>query len=63
MKRGGAILIAVSWVLAGENKAAVTIETVPVGNPGNPHDTLDERTVGRVDYAYNIGKFEITAGQ
>jgi formylglycine-generating enzyme required for sulfatase activity len=32
---------------------------VTVGNPGNSHD----RVYGDVDYQYNIGKFEVTAGQ
>ncbi len=31
-----------------------------VGNPGN---TADDLGFGGVDYAYNIGKFEVTAGQ
>ena len=38
---------------------AVTIDLVPVGNPGNAND----RTKGGVTYNYQIGKFEITAGQ
>ncbi len=43
--------------------AAVTIETVLVGNPGNPDDVVFNGTYGAVDYEYLIGKFEITAGQ
>ena len=43
---------------------AVTIETVPVGNPGNPADTrYVDSGVGGVHYAYRIGKYEVTAGQ
>ena len=38
----------------------VAIETVPVGNPGNADDT---QSFGGVDYVYNIGRFEVTAGQ
>ena len=41
-----------------------------VGNPGNAQDTryghndvLDPSGYGRVAYAYNIGKYEVTAGQ
>ncbi len=36
-----------------------------VGNPGNVADTRYYETpgYGAVDYAYNIGKFEVTAGQ
>jgi formylglycine-generating enzyme len=48
--------------------AAVNIETVPVGNPGNAGDTeimeFDGTTgYGSVGYSYNIGKYEVTAGQ
>lgn len=38
---------------------AVQIETVTVGNVGNPPDG----DFGQVDYEYSIGKFEVTAGQ
>jgi formylglycine-generating enzyme len=44
---------------------AATIELVDVGNPGNaadtPHPEFGPR--GSVNYQYQIGKFEITAGQ
>ncbi len=40
----------------------VVIDTVPVGNPGNADDTEGEG-YGGLDYVYNIGKFEVTAGQ
>ncbi len=40
--------------------ADVTIETVAVGNAGNAADSTG---YGRVNYAYNIGKYEVTAGQ
>ena len=40
--------------------SAVEIETVPVGNVGNAGDSTG---YGAVDYAYNIGKYEVTAGQ
>ncbi len=42
--------------------AEVIIETVTVGNPGNADDTHFDG-YGGVDYVYNIGKFEVTAGQ
>lgn len=46
---------------------AVNIETVPVGNPGNAPDTeiMKDGTsgYGSVVYSYNIGKYEVTAGQ
>jgi formylglycine-generating enzyme required for sulfatase activity len=40
---------------------AVTIDTVPVGNAGNPED--DENGYGAVSYDYRIGKYEVTVGQ
>lgn len=50
---------------------AVNIETVPVGNPGNAGElsgagaggSSDDRICGAVGYSYNIGKYELTAGQ
>ena len=50
---------------------AVTIETVPVGNLGNTGQWSGEsyggwgpnRVCGAVDYAYHVGKYEVTAGQ
>ena len=58
---------------AGSVHAEVDIETVTVGDPGNagewsgesyggPPDIPDS-ICGAVDYVYNIGKFEITAGE
>ena len=41
---------------------AVDIETVPVGNPGNANDTHGDG-YGAVGYVYNIGAYEVTAGQ
>jgi formylglycine-generating enzyme required for sulfatase activity len=54
-------------VLANSNTVrAIHIETVFVGDPGNAadvdHATLD-RPYGAVDYAYRIGKFEVTNNQ
>jgi len=50
---------------------AVEIETVPVGNAGNTGEWSGESyggygpdcICGSVDYSYNIGKYEVTAGQ
>ena len=59
-----ALGLAVACVLlvgAGMASAAINIETVPVGNVGNAADNTTG--YGRVDYAYNIGKYEVTAGQ
>ena len=44
--------------------AALAIETVVVGNPGNPGDPIEfQGTFGAVAYTYAIGKYEVTAGQ
>jgi len=61
------LVAALTGLVAGR-AFAVNIETVPVGNPGNAADmryNLDQRPegFGRVDYTYNIGKYEVTAGQ
>lgn len=59
-------------LLAGARlaSASIVIDTVPVGNPGNAADTADgdifapgTQNYGAVGYAYNIGKYEVTAGQ
>ena len=46
---------------------AITVDTVPVGDPANTADTevmLDGTTgYGSVGYSYRIGKYEVTAGQ
>ncbi len=48
-------------------QAAITIDTVTVGNPGNAADTAahsdNPAGQGSVSYTYNIGKYEVTAGQ
>ena len=57
-------------LLAG-TASAVTIATVPVGNPGNAGELSgvgaggygSDAIVGSVGYSYNIGKYEVTAGQ
>src|SRR4051794_32076880 len=43
--------------------SAVTIDTVPVGDPGNPNDSSTGNSFGSVSRAYNIGKYEVTVGQ
>ncbi len=54
-----AAIVSVSWI---GTASAVNIETVPVGNPGNAADTHGDG-YGAVAYEYNIGKYEVTAGQ
>ena len=49
--------------LAFGTTAGVLIETVPVGNPGNPAEPQLDGAFGGVGYVYNIGKYEVTAGQ
>ena len=41
--------------------ATVNYEQVSIGNPGNANDPLTG--LGRVDYVYKIGKYEVTIGQ
>jgi formylglycine-generating enzyme len=59
MKRAlrGFVLIA---YLSSAASASIVIETVPVGDVGN---MPDDRGYGQVNYAYSIGKYEVTAGQ
>jgi formylglycine-generating enzyme len=68
----GIVIIAAAAVLAAAvANANVSIETVPVGNPGNAGELSgqgaggqgENRICGAVDYTYNIGKYEVTVGQ
>ncbi|MDM7999701.1 MAG: SUMF1/EgtB/PvdO family nonheme iron enzyme [Dehalococcoidia bacterium] len=48
----------------GSWNGLASLETVPVGNPGNVADTrYFSPGFGSVGYTYNIGKYEVTAGQ
>ena len=49
--------------LASTAATGVNMETASVGNVGNPGDVQSQGTFGAVDYIYNIGKYEVTAGQ
>ena len=71
MKR---LILCVALVLVGVEQVVggvITIDTVPVGNLGNAGELSGEgaygygedRICGTVNYAYNIGKYEVTAGQ
>jgi hypothetical protein len=67
-----AAVVAFACVAAAQS---VEIQTVSVGNPGNPGENSGEsaapypygygpdRICGAVDYVYRIGKSEVTAGQ
>ena len=41
----------------------ITYDMVTVGNPGNGTDPASGSVYGRVDYSYQIGKFDVTIGQ
>ncbi len=47
--------------MAGTASATIRIQTVPVGNVGNAPDPLTG--YGAVNYAYNIGEYDVTASQ
>ena len=53
-------VVAAMVLLAAGAVQAITIDTVPVGNPGN---VADDTGYGAVAYTYNMGKYEVTAGQ
>ncbi len=63
--------LAAILLVAGAGVADITIETVPVGNPDNAGELSGsgaggygpDRICGAVDYEFNIGKYEVTAGQ
>ena len=59
------LFLAVLLIALGKREAAaITIATVPVGNPGNAPDTSYYTTgFGSVDHVYRIGKYEVTVGQ
>jgi formylglycine-generating enzyme required for sulfatase activity len=57
-------LLAAAVMLAAVAAQAITIDMVPVGNPGNLADTrYYSPGYGSVGYTYQIGKFEVTAAQ
>lgn len=60
MKKVLGIAAALVLLCLGSLAQAVTIATVPVGNAGN---AADNTGYGSVAYGYNIGKYEVTAGQ
>lgn len=41
----------------------VSVDTVAVGNYGNPHDPLTGNLYGGVDYSFRMGTTEVTLGQ
>ena len=64
MKTTSLIALVVAICLFTATAHAVTIDMVTVGNPGNAPDTrYDSTGFGAVGYVYQIGKYEVTAGQ
>ncbi|NLX14438.1 MAG: formylglycine-generating enzyme family protein [Phycisphaerales bacterium] len=72
MSRTNIAIIAAGFLMVwGTGLRAISIETVPVDNPGNAGQLSgtgaggygQNRVCGAVDYAYNIGKYAVTAGQ
>ena len=71
MKRVFALTAVIALLGLGMAAQAVTIATVPVGNAGNAGELSGsgaggygpDRICGSVGYNYNIGKYEVTAGQ
>ena len=63
--------VAAMLTISGVAQAKIIIDTVPVGNPGNAGQLSGtgaggwgyDRICGSVSYDYNIGKYEVTAGQ
>jgi formylglycine-generating enzyme len=54
-------LALLSWGIMGDNApAAITIDTVPVLNPGNANDLTG---YGAVGYNYSLGTYEVTLNQ
>ena len=66
-----AVLLSVFLAFSSNSKANILIENVPVGNAGNAGEWSGvdyggygpNRICGAVDYDYQMGKYEITAGQ
>ncbi|MFO0901154.1 MAG: pentapeptide repeat-containing protein [Pirellulales bacterium] len=64
------ILLCANDLVAPASAWQITIDTVPVGNPGNVPDPADgdfdtpgTQHFGSVDYDYRIGKYEVTNAQ
>ena len=61
MKSNLTFVVVLFWAVSA---SAVTIDMVTVGNAGNAPDTrYNGMSVGAVDHVYQIGKYEVTAGQ
>jgi formylglycine-generating enzyme required for sulfatase activity len=67
MKTTHLFAILLANLIAIESAQAVTIDMVTIGNPGNAGDSEVQQDgtsgYGSVGYVYQIGKYEVTAGQ
>jgi sulfatase modifying factor 1 len=69
--RAAVVAVVCVFLVSAAAAAAVDIQTVPVGNLGNAGEWSGQsyggfgpdRICGSVAYSYNIGKYEVTAGQ
>jgi formylglycine-generating enzyme required for sulfatase activity len=57
------VSIYIAWGATAICHAAITIDTVLVGNPGKANDPATGNLYGGVAYNYRIGKYEVTVGQ
>lgn len=67
MKTPHLLAILLANLIAIASAHAITIDLVPIGNPGNAGDSELQQDgtsgYGAVGYVYQIGKYEVTAGQ
>ena len=57
------VILALCCMLFPAAGQAITIDTVPIGNPGNANDPATGNLYGGVAYNYRIGKYDVTVGQ
>ena len=62
MKATALRIVSLSAALLG-SAHAITLQTVTIGDPGNPNDTATGSLYGGVGYTYNIGKYDVTLTQ
>ena len=58
-----AVALAIASVVLPTAHAAVTIDMVTVGHPGNANDPLSGNAYGAVAFKYQIGTYEVTIQQ
>jgi hypothetical protein len=64
MSQNRLVILSLCGALIVQTAKAVTLDMVTVGNPGNAPDTrYGAKGFGSVNQVYQIGKYEITAGQ